>query len=51
MDRNPHTLRLRDTIVMPLMYSHRRRINTEEKTKVVAVAWGTEIIAFFAKLR
>ena len=30
--------------------SHRRRINTEEKAKVVAAAWVTELIQFLAKL-
>ena len=31
--------------------SHRRRINTEEKVKVVFAAnWGTEFIQFLAKL-
>ena len=29
---------------------HRRRINTEEKAKVVAAAWGTEFIQFLAAL-
>ena len=29
---------------------HRRRINTEEKAKVVAAAWGTECIQFLAAL-
>ena len=28
--------------------SHRRRIYTEEKAKVVAVVWGTELIQFLA---
>ena len=28
----------------------RRRIKTEEKTKVVAAVWGTECIQFFATL-
>ena len=27
---------------------HRRRINTEEKAKVVAAVWGTEFIQFLA---
>ena len=30
--------------------AHRRRINTEEKAKVVASVWGTEIIQFHATL-
>ena len=30
--------------------SHRRRINTEEKAKVVAAAWGTELTPFLAAL-
>ena len=29
---------------------HRIRINTEEKTKVIAAAWGTEFIQFVAVL-
>ena len=29
---------------------HRRRINTEEKAKVVAAAWRTELIQFLAAL-
>ena len=29
---------------------HRKRIKTEEKAKVVAAVWGTEIIKFFATL-
>ena len=29
---------------------HRRRIYTEEKSKVVAAAWGTELIQFRATL-
>ena len=31
-------------------YTHRRRIKTEEKAKVVAAVWGTELIQFFATL-
>ena len=30
--------------------SHRRRINTEEKAKVVAAAWVKELIKFLAAL-
>ena len=30
--------------------NHRRRINTEEKAKVVAAVWGTELIQFLAAL-
>ena len=30
---------------------HRRRINTEEKAKVVAAVWGTEMIKFLAALQ
>ena len=30
--------------------THRRRINTEEKAKVLATAWGTELIPFLATL-
>ena len=30
--------------------THRRRIKTEEKAKVAAAAWGTELIKFFAAL-
>ena len=29
---------------------HRRRIKTEEKAKVVAAVWGTELIKFLAAL-
>ena len=32
------------------MVFHRRRINTEEKAKVVTVVWGTESIQFLAVL-
>ena len=28
--------------------SHKRRINTEEKAKVVAAVWGTELLQFLA---
>ena len=30
--------------------SHRRRINTEEKAKVVAAIWGTECMQFLVAL-
>ena len=30
--------------------SHRRRIKTEEKAKVIAALWGTELIPFLATL-
>ena len=30
--------------------THRRRIKTEEKAKVVAAAWGAELIEFLAAL-
>ena len=30
--------------------SHRRRINTEDKAKVVAYVWGEEVIQFLAAL-
>ena len=30
--------------------AHRRRITTEEKAKVVAAVWGTELIRFLAML-
>ena len=33
-----------------MICSHRRRINTEEKAKVVAAAWGTELTPFLAAL-
>ena len=33
-----------------LHFPHRRRINTEEKAKVVAAVWGTEFIKFLAAL-
>ena len=32
------------------MYTHRRRISTEEKAKVVAASWGTELLPFLAAL-
>ena len=31
-------------------YHHRKRINTEEKAKVVAAAWGTDLLQFLAAL-
>ena len=31
-------------------FFHRRRIKTEEKSKVVAAVWGTELIQFLASL-
>ena len=31
--------------------AHRRRIYTEEKAKVVAAVWGTELIQFLATLQ
>ena len=33
---------------MPVDHTHRRRIYTEEKAKVVADVWGTEFIPFLA---
>ena len=33
-----------------LQYRHRRRINTEDKAKVVAAVWGTEVTKFLATL-
>ena len=30
--------------------NHRRRLNTEEKAKVVAAAWGTALILLLAAL-
>ena len=37
---------------LPKVSDHRRRINIEEKVKVVAAVWGTEFIfiKFLAKL-
>ena len=32
------------------LYHRRRRINTEEKVKVVAAVWGTELIQSLAAL-
>ena len=32
------------------MTLYRRRINTEERAKVVAAVWGTELIQFLARL-
>ena len=37
-----------DAMMVMNMWKHRRRINTEEKAKVVTAAWRTEIIKFFA---
>ena len=37
-------------IATKYVFSHKRRINTEEKAKVVAAAWGTELIQFLAAL-
>ena len=34
----------------PVVSHHRRRINTEEKSKVVAAVWETEFIKFLAAL-
>ena len=31
-------------------HNHRRRIKTEEKAKVVAAVWGTELIQFLGTL-
>ena len=33
-----------------MSWRHRRRIKTEEKTKVVAAVWGAELIQFLATL-
>ena len=33
-----------------IQYTHRRRIKTEEKAKVVAAIWGTEFIQLLAAL-
>ena len=33
-----------------LFINHRKRIKTEEKAKVVAAVWGTELIQFLAAL-
>ena len=35
---------------MQLPPYHRRRIKTEEKAKIVAVVWGTELIQFIVGL-
>ena len=35
---------------VPWIRHHRRRINTEEKAKIVAAVWGTDVIQFFATL-
>ena len=37
-------------VMMTLYITLIRRINTEEKTKVVAAVWGTEFIKFPAAL-
>ena len=36
--------------VWPSSYTRRRRIKTEEKAKVVAAAWGKDLIQFLAAL-
>ena len=33
-----------------MRYHHRKRIKTDEKPKVVAAVWGTELIQFLAAL-
>ena len=33
-------------LIICVFFRHRRRMNTEEKAKVVAAAWGTELIQF-----
>ena len=38
------------TVYTVLGYTHRRRINTEEKTKVVAAVWGTEFVQSLSTL-
>ena len=37
-------------ITTALTLDHRRRIKTEEKAKVVAAVWGTDLIKFLATL-
>ena len=43
-------LRLTSSLLMQLCLYQRRRINTEEKAKVVAAVWGTEYIHFLTAL-
>ena len=38
------------SVLGPLVVFHRRRIYTEEKAKVVAISWGTEMLQFLAAL-
>ena len=46
--RSPHSCPAQPPRI-PL-YTHERRINTEEKILVVAAVWGTESIQFLAAL-
>ena len=46
----PVSMQLTSFSVLFLPASHRRRINTEEKAKVVAAVWGIELIQFLAGL-
>ena len=41
---------VRDNAESHLVSYHRRRIYTEEKAKVVAASWGTELLQFLATL-
>ena len=36
--------------VLPVSWGHRRKIDTEEKAKVVAASWGTELLQVLAAL-
>ena len=46
-----YTYTVYNTYLCTVGLAHRRRINTEEKAKVVAAAgWGTEFIQFLATL-
>ena len=50
MDFSEYILALNATRYTMLLLPHRRRIYTEEKTKVIATVWGTEFIQFLAAL-
>ena len=37
-------------LLLQLIAAYRRRINTEEKAKVVAAVWGKELIQFLSRM-
>ena len=49
-ERAPGRVKLRVEICPEVEVGHRRRIYTEEKTKVVAASWGTKFLQFLAAL-